>query len=222
MTNKTYTFKQVYILIIITSVLLSCNNTSTERIEDKAIAKESLKKVELVEQDVYKKDFLWREKVLSKETGDSISQIIINKAYSKNIGADEKAAILYVLSFVENGCKWEDGTISMSDDKLLCKGLSSLGFDYQHSPKHISFLKSWFANDTVALKEIDNCPRFFTGTTIRTTIKSIVLKKTGNEITVFATKISHNSRVGKSTEWMDIYVFISERNSLLLVKPKTD
>ncbi len=166
--------------------------------------------------EVYKKDFLWIEKVYSEQLGDSISQIIINKSYVQNIADDEKAALTLVLTLVENGCHWEDGTISMDDDKLICIGLTSLGFDYQCSPKHISFLKLWFANDTIALKEIDNCRRFFPGSTIFTTVNFISLKRTGNKIIIFVTKESHNLRIYRSNVWIEEYIFIVKDNTINL------
>lgn len=207
-------FKKINLFVVISIVLLSCNDISNNKTDDKVLEEKRLETVELVKQEIYKKDFLWQEKVLDEETGDSIIQINTNKTYMQNMPDDEKAAIVFVLSFIENGCNWEDGSISMDDDKLICKGLSALGIDYQNSPKHISFLKSWFANDTVALKEIANCPRFFAGTTIRTTIKSIVLERHDNKITVIATKTTHNSRVQKRTESVDVYTFISDENLL--------
>ena len=162
--------------------------------------------------------FLWREKILLKETSDSAYQIITNKAYIQNMPDDEKAAIVFVLSFVENGCYWEDGSISMDDDKLICEGLSSLGFKYQHSPEQISFLKSWFVNDSESLKKIDACPRSFPGTTIFTTINAIRLVKNGDKIEVFATKETYNYRAQKSTKWTDVYTFLSFNNSIVLQK----
>ncbi|MCK5857615.1 MAG: hypothetical protein KAG64_08995 [Bacteroidales bacterium] len=165
-----------------------------------------------------KRAFLWREKGFSSAIGDSISTIKINQAYVDTIAEDEKAALAYVLTFVENGCEWNDGTISIDDDKLICKGLSSLGFEYQGSSEHISFLKSWFANDSLALVQIANYPRFFPGTTIYTTIKNIEIERNENKIHVYATKVSHNSRAQKEVVKEEEYLFLSEGNSLKLLK----
>jgi len=117
---------------------------------------------------------------------------------------------------VENGCSLEDGSISMDDDRLICIRLTFLGFDYQCSPEHISFLKSWFANDTIALKEIENCRRFFPGSTIFTTVNFIRLKRRGNKIIIFVTKESHNLRINRSNVWIEEYTFMVKDNTINL------
>ncbi len=172
------------------------------------------------QQKSYKKDFLWREAVYSKKNGDSLSKIIINRDYANTLPNDEKAAITYVLTFIDNACSWQDGNTSIDKDKLICKGLTSLGFDYQCSKKHISFLKSWFVNDTASLKKIDRCPPFFPGVTISSTISKISLEKTSNALVIHATKSSHNSRIQKTREWTDIYTFISGDENIVLQKIK--
>ena len=204
----------ILLLFIVSSSCFKKNNKNTN-INKLPSIKHKVKK-----QVSYKKDFLWREAVYSKEVGDSISKITINKDYADTIPKDEKAAITYVLTFIDNACSWQDGNTSIDKDKLICKGLSSLGFDYQCSKKHISFLKTWFVNDTTSLKKIDRCPPFFPGVTISSTISKISLKKTATTLVIYATKSSYNSRTQKTREWTDIYTFISGDKNIALQEVK--
>ncbi len=165
---------------------------------------------------IYKKEFLWKENIFHQKLGDTISQTTINKPYASNIPEDEKAAIAYVLTFVNNGCDWENGDASPERNNLVCKGLATLDLGYQCSEKHISFLNDWFKNDSISLQKIKRCPPFFPGTTITTSLKSLTLEKNKDKITIFASIIGSNTRHQRTSEWMKVYTFSVQQNSILL------
>jgi hypothetical protein len=203
------------LIVIFTLALSSCteNKIHTNKIEQtKQLIKQST--------NTSKHQFLWREKKYSIEVNDTIYETTISDAYAKNMAEDEKAAIAFVLTFINNGCDREDGEMNQNRNNLLCKGLSALGLSYQCSNKHISFLNKWFEGDTSTLKRIKYCPHNFPGVTISSHLKSLDLERKHDTITIFTSVIGSNTRAQKTSEWKNSYTFISNKKTITLTKEK--
>lgn len=203
--------KTLLTLVIILLGVSSCTDTA-----NKTSDKDNVSDKKVVIHESYKKVFLTSEQIFSQEMNDTISQLTINNTYAVNIPEDEKAAIAYILTFIDNGCNWENNQVNAERNNLLCKGLSALGLSYQCSEKHISFLTKWFSADPVSLIKIEDCPHTFPGVTIHTSIKNIKLERTENQIIVIATKKGYNSRRQESFTWLEKYEFRSNGKSLVL------
>ena len=109
-----------------------------------------------------------------------------------------------MLTFINNGCNWENGEENIKKNNLICKGLSALELGYHCSEKHISFLNNWFRNDSISLKKIIQCPKSFPIRTISTSIKSLTLERKKDKIIITASIIGTNTRLQKTSEWKDI------------------
>lgn len=163
-----------------------------------------------VSQIVYKKQtipFLW----LSDD-----NTITINKDYSAEITAPEKAAIGYVATFVGNNCFW-DGETNLQRNNLKCDVLTALNLGYQCSEQHLGFLKQWFAQDSMALLELENCHRTPNTATIQNSLEEILVTTEDNMITIFFKASGVNFRAQKSWSWTETNYFEAYTDHLLLV-----
>lgn len=161
--------------------------------------------------------FLWRKMQYDKNLETEISTVILNENYIKYISDPEKAALAYVATFIGNDCSW-DGKANDNMSNLKCKILSSLNLGYQCSEQHLGFLRSWFKNDKMILKELENCPKIPDGATVQDTFDEINLEVSGNKITVFFKANGVNLREEKSWEWTEKHFFELKRNELIRLK----
>ncbi len=205
--------KASLLIVILTLVLSSC--TENKNPPNKTNQKAEFKKQST---NTIKHQFLKKEKKFNEEASDTISKTTINNTYITNMAEDEKAAIAFVLTFIDNGCDWKNGEMNRNRNNLLCKGLSSLGLSYQCSDKHISFLTKWFKGDTSTLKKIKHCPHSFPNVTISTHLKNLDVERKHDTITIFTSVIGSNTRLQRTSVWKNSYTFISNNKTITLFK----
>ena len=152
--------------------------------------------------------FLWR---------DSSASIVIDEKFCKTISDPEKAALGYIATFIGNECWWE-GDYTDKRDNLKCEILTALDLGYQCSDKHLGFLRQWFKNDTISLKELEGCPTTPNTSTIQDTFDEIILTTKGNEISVFFKANGVNMREGVTWSWSETDYFHVDNDNVKLIK----
>lgn len=189
----------LYIILFI--FFLSCGQTSTnndlKESTDTTSASLTVKKVK----------FLWR---------DSAS-IVINQDFCRTITNPEKAALGYVATFIGNECWW-DGDPSDKRNNLKCEILSALNLGYQCSDQHLGFLRQWFNQDSVVMKQLENCPTTPNTSTIQDTFDEINLITKGNEIIISFKASGVNLRELDSWSWIETNYFQVDQNRIRLMK----
>ena len=161
--------------------------------------------------------FLWREFMKSEDPSDSISNICIDTNYCRKISSAEKAAIGYVATFIGNDCQW-DGDYKEDRSNLKCEILSALNLGYQCSEQHLGFLRKYFQGDSIALKELENCPTTPFTATIQESFDEIKITTKGNLISVFFIADGVNFREQKAWKWSETDYFEVSRDHIKLVK----
>lgn len=192
--------KLLYITLFIS--LLSCEQTATNSDTKQSTDTTSFS---LSEKTL---KFLWR---------DSAASIVINQDFCKTMTDPEKAALGYVATFIGNECWW-DGDYSDKRDNLKCEILAALNLGYQCSDKHLGFLKQWFKNDSIVLKQLEACPTTPNTSTIQDTFDEIILMTKGNEIVISFKASGVNMREADSWTWTETDYFQVNNSSIQLIK----
>ena len=159
---------------------------------------------------------LWRETKYNTDLDTDINSIVLNDHYIRSISEPEKAVLTYIATFIGNECEW-DGHASETRSNLKCKILNALDLGYQCSPYHLDFLRKWFRNNKVILKELENCPTTPDGATIQDTFDEINLEIKGNQITIFFKASGINMREASSWNWTEKQHFEFKENELILI-----
>jgi len=204
----------IYIVIFILSV--SCgqknSNTKATAIEENNAVSDSI--FTLSDKSI---KFLWRDDKYDEVLKDTFSTIFIDEEYCKTISEPERAALGYVATFIGNECWW-DGEAKDDRSNLKCRILTALNLGYQCSDTHLGFLRQWFRNDSIALKELEHCPTTPYGATIQETFDEIILTVKGNEISVFFKAVGVNLRDEDSWEWSETDYFRLDKDNIKLIK----
>ena len=187
--------------IILFIFLLSCGQTSTnndlKESTDTTSASLTVKTVK----------FLWRDS----------AAMVINQEFCKTITDPEKAALGYVATFIGNDCWW-DGDDSDNRKNLKCKILSALNLGYQCSDQHLGFLRQWFNNDSMVLKQLEACPTTPYTATIQDTFDEINLTTNRNQIIISFKANGVNLRELDSWSWAETDYFQVDKNRIRLIK----
>lgn len=187
--------------IILFIFLLSCGQTSTnndlKESTDTTSASLTVKTVK----------FLWRDS----------AAMVINQEFCKTITDPEKAALGYVATFIGNDCWW-DGDDSDNRKNLKCKILSALNLGYQCSDQHLGFLRQWFNNDSMVLKQLEACPTTPYTATIQDTFDEINLTTNRNQIIISFKANGVNLRELDSWSWTETDYFQVDKNRIRLIK----
>jgi hypothetical protein len=192
-------YLQMQILYIILFIfLLSCGQTSTNN---------DLKESTDTTSASLTVKFLWRDS----------ATIVINQDFCKTITNPEKAALGYVATFIGNECWW-DGDPSDKRNNLKCEILSALNLGYQCSDQHLGFLRQWFNQDSVVMKQLENCPTTPNTSTIQDTFDEINLIAKGNEIIISFKASGVNLREMDSWSWTETNYFQVDQNRIRLIK----
>ena len=189
----------LYIILFI--FLLSCGQTSTNNdLKESTDTTSTSLTVKTVK-------FLWRDS----------AAIVINQELCKTITDPEKAALGYVATFIGNDCWWD---VDDSDNRknLKCKILSALNLGYQCSDQHLGFLRQWFNNDSVVLKQLEACPTTPYTATIQDTFDEINLTTNGNQIIISFKANGVNLRELDSWSWAETDYFQVDKNRIRLIK----
>lgn len=141
---------------------------------------------------------LWRENFYNSELQDTMSMIVMDTSYCKNISDPEKAAIAFVATFVGNDCWW-DGQYTNDRSNLKCKVLTELNLGYQCSESHLGFLRQWFREDAKALVRLEDCPTTPFTATVQETFDSISVTVEGQFIILNLSISGFNVR--EDQEW---------------------
>ncbi|WP_375324074.1 hypothetical protein [Flagellimonas sp. GZD32] len=165
--------------------------------------------------------FLSRETVYDEGIKAEVSSMVINASFCENISNPEKAALGFVAYDIGNEC--EGGYDSEGNENVLwCRIGSALDLGHQCSDRQLSFLRKWFAKDTVALKKLESCPTMPNTATIQTTFNEILIQNNEAEktITVSYKVTGINTRDSKSWDWSQIDVFEYNAENIVLVDSK--
>lgn len=213
------TMKYFYIATLFT--LASCkppndkaktsNLTSTD---SASIAHEPSKSFPLINKSVR---FLWRVDRYDEELKDSFNSITIDEQLCKTLSDPERAALGFVATFIGSECNW-DGEANDDFSNLKCKTLDALNLGYQCSTKHLGFLRTWFRNDSLSLKKLENCPTIPYTASSQTTFDHINLKVQGVDISVEFGANGVNIRMGQSWSWTETDHFRVDNNTIKLIK----
>ena len=165
--------------------------------------------------------FLWRAEKFDEELNQNINSIFINESFTITISNQEKAALGYVATFIGNECMY-DGKANEKRDNLKCKILTALDLGYQCSNKHLSFLRSWFSKDSMALKALEICPTIPYTATVQTTFDEITLftDKESKTITVRYKAHGVNNRESRNWSWTQTNNFKYDLENITLMDSK--
>lgn len=199
----TTTVKLLYISTLF--LLVSCEQTKSNFNKNEVTNVTTTETYTLTDKTV---KFLWR---------DSSASIVINENFCKTISDPEKAVLGYVATFIGNECWW-DGDYTDKRDNLKCEILTALNLGHQCSDKHLGFLRQWFKNDTIALKELETCPTTPNTSTIQDTFDEIILTTKGNEISVFFKANGVNMREGRTWSWSETDYFQLDNDHIKRIK----
>ena len=165
--------------------------------------------------------FLKRVDAYDESAQANVNGIVINHSYLHNITSPEKAALAFVSYDIGNEC---EGGYDPEGSELVfwCRIVSALDLGHQCSDKQISFLRKWFAKDTVSLKKLESCPTMPNTATIQTTFDEILIRKNEAEktITVSYKVTGINMRESKSWQWSQTDVFEYDSEHIVLVDSK--
>lgn len=161
--------------------------------------------------------FLWRERRYDTVLKDTLNTIVINEALCKTLSDPERAALGYVVTFTGSDCDY-DGQPRDDFSNLKCKALDALDLGYQCSGKHLGFLRQWFKNDSLALKELENCPRIPYTATIQNTFDFINLVVNNHTISVQFGINGVDMRAGKSWSRTETDQFDFDKDNIRLRK----
>ncbi|WP_291871295.1 hypothetical protein [Maribacter sp.] len=157
--------------------------------------------------------FLWREGQYDEESQQSINSIFINEPFVNSITNQEKAALGFVASFIGNECSW-DGDVNEERSNLKCKILTALDLGYQCSDTHYGFLKQWFSEDGIALKELEVCHKILETATVQSTFDEILIATDKDKKTIEVSYKAHSINHRESKEWSwtetDFFEYTSE------------
>lgn len=226
-----YNFLMLSALFIATSLMMSCkndavvtDNTSNSEISinENVSASEDVanapKEFRLPEQAV---KFLWREDKFDERINRTVSSIVINEDYAKNISDQERAALGYIATYIGSECDWDGNNGYPNDDRsnLKCMIIDALDLGYQCSDQHLGFLRKMFKNDAKVLEKLDDyCPVVpFTASSVNT-FTEIALTIKDNQIIVSYSASGANAQTMDSWEWEEINYFEYDENQVQLVK----
>jgi len=161
--------------------------------------------------------FLWREDQYDSELKDTMSTMVINTEYCKNISEPEKAALGYVATFVGSDCDW-DGKATSDRSNLKCKILTALQLGYQCSETHLGFLRTWFKEDPKTLKSLENCPTTPFTATSQETFDEINLTVKTDTIKVAFKVDGVNLNRGDSWNYSEETIFVLKSGHLFLIE----
>lgn len=165
--------------------------------------------------------FLSRQIAYDEAVGAEVSTMVINQSYLHNITPPEKAALAFVAYDIGNEC--ERGYDSEGNGRVLwCRIVSALDLGHQCSDRQLSFLRKWFAKDTISLKKLESCPTMPNTATIQTTFDEILIQnnKAEKTITVSYKVTGINMRTSKSWQWSQTDVFEYKAENIVLVDSK--
>ncbi|MFY0713752.1 hypothetical protein J1D01_08765 [Seonamhaeicola sp. NFXS20] len=164
--------------------------------------------------------FLSRQIAYDEAVGAEVSTMVINQSYLHNITPPEKAALAFVAYDIGNECEW--GYDSKGERVLWCRIVSALDLAHQCSDRQLSFLRKWFAKDTISLKKLESCPTMPNTATIQTTFDEILIQnnKAEKTITVSYKVTGINMRASKSWQLSQTDVFEYDSEHIALVDSK--
>jgi len=168
--------------------------------------------------------FLWRAEEYDEESKQNMNVIFINETFSYAISDAERAALGYVGTFIGSDCFW-DGKANEDRSNLRCKILTALNLGYQCSDKHLGFLRTWFSQDTVALKKLKTCRMMPYTATVQTTFDEITIftDKVNKTISVSYKANGMNMRESKTWSWTQTDTFkYTSKNITLINSEKSE
>ncbi len=214
MNNQEYNFRQGDIIAVqwkIDSLVKAGDEEEIEILEWAVDARKTASNNHAVQ-------FLSRKIAYDEAVGSEVSTMVINQSFLRNIIPQEKAALGLVAFDIGNECEWvydPEGNSRV----LWCQIVSALDLGHQCSDKQLSFLRKWFAKDTVAMEKLRSCRTMPNTATIQTTFDEILIQKneTKKTITVSYKVTGINMRESKSWQWSQTDVFEYGQDFIILV-----
>jgi len=157
----------------------------------------------------------WREEMYDSYLKQTVSSIVLNDMYFKNISEPEKAALGYLATFIGNECQW-DGAPNSEQSNIKCKILSALSLGYQCSNVNKDFFKKWFFEGSEIIKEIESCKGAVS--LEQTSFKNIFITTKDDVIKIKFTAIKANISKQKFEDWSEEITFRLSNDKLSLVK----
>ena len=202
--------------------LVSCGQTRKKSDNNQGVQNDLVYKTEDEISNIIKlKDktvkFLWRANKYDEELKDTFNSIFINEDFCKTITDPEKAALGYVVTFIDSDC--ERSEESMDDfSNLKCKTLSALNLGSKCSDKHLGFLRKWFKKDSKSLKVLEDCPTVPYTASSQSTFDFINLTVKDNNISVEFGVRGINMRIGESWSYSETDYFQLFMDNIKLIK----
>ncbi|MES2688779.1 MAG: hypothetical protein V4658_00155 [Bacteroidota bacterium] len=159
----------------------------------------------------------WRANVYYSQLQDSVSTILLDTSFCKQISEPERAAIGFVVTFIGNECYW-DGDAKEDMSNLKCRVTDALHLGYQCSDTHLKFLREWFKNDQASLSRIKDCPLIPHTASSQTTFDEIRLTVKDSVIKVWYRANGMDMRTNDAWYWTQEDTFEVEADGLKLVK----
>ena len=144
--------------------------------------------------------FLWRADKFDQELNQEVNSIFINESFCNTISNQEKAALGYISFNIGSECWW-DGKVNENRSNLKCKIVTSLDLGYQCSDKQLNFLRKWFSNDSVALKELKSCSTTPYTATVQSTFDEISIFTDDDNKTISVTYKAYGVNIREAIKW---------------------
>ena len=157
----------------------------------------------------------WREEMYDSRLNQTISSIVLNDTYFKNITEPEKAALGYLSTFIGNECQW-DGAPNSEQSNVKCKILSALSLGYQCSNVNKDFFKKWFSEGSEIMKEIESCKAAVSSE--QTSFRNISITTKDDVIKIKYTAIKANISKQKLEDWSEELTFRLSNDKIDLIK----
>ncbi|NOS85431.1 MAG: hypothetical protein HOP31_09855 [Ignavibacteria bacterium] len=157
---------------------------------------------------------VWREDVYDPSLKASVNVIKLDDNYFANVSGPEKAVLGYLASTIGNECYADGGK-----QNVKCKILTALNLGYQCSEESKSYLKNWFRDDAVIVKQIDNCKPTLPST-IEKTFDEVKISTADNKINVELKGLKLNIKENSVSKWSESIVFNVDGDKVSLVERK--
>lgn len=159
----------------------------------------SQQKVYVTQNTLHK--IVWREDIYDPNIKGTVNVIKLDDNYFAGITGPEKAVLGYLASTIGNECYAEGGK-----QNVKCKILTALNLGYQCSEETKSFLKGWFRDDAVIVKQIDNCKPTLPST-IEKTFDEVKISSADNKINVELKGLKLNIKENSISKWSESMSF---------------
>lgn len=156
-----------------------------------------------------------KNKNLQEFNGSSFG---LNLNYFKKIPESEKAILGFIATYAGTECDLEYETISKPFTQYNCRLTLALGIGYQCSEEYLAFERKWFRNDTIVLKQFDDCPISPTGASNVSAFGEIKLTRSPGRIKIYFQKHTFSIRNMRSAEWTETFYFKVDADQIHLIK----